>query len=187
MLHKQKENRKYMDFRKKESYFEEEDKVEELQEQVSQPTPKPSNLVTVIQKGTIIDGNLRVEGNVEIHGEVNGNVTCNTHITVFGAVKGNIVADSGHLSDGFVTGNVNTKQDLFVGSQTEILGDVAAKSFVVNGKIKGNCTISEMLSINKTGVVLGDIVTGELLVEKGAVIQGNIKINREVFFESEDE
>jgi cytoskeletal protein CcmA (bactofilin family) len=175
-----------MDFKKKEAYFEEVENKEEELDFVSQPTPKATNLLTVIQKGTIIDGNLRVEGNVEVHGEVNGNVTCNTHITVFGVVKGNIVADSGHLNDGFVTGNVNIKQDLFVGAQTEILGDVAAKSFVVNGKIKGNCAVSETISITKTGVVLGDIVTGELLVEKGAVIQGNIKINRDVFFESED-
>jgi cytoskeletal protein CcmA (bactofilin family) len=176
-----------MDFKKKEAYFEKEEQTEEVV-QLVQPTPqKTSNLVTVIQKGTIIDGNLRVEGNVEVHGEVNGNVTCNTHVTVFGTVKGNIVADSGHLNDGFVIGNVSIKQDLFVGTQTEILGDVQAKSFVVNGKVKGSCSVSDTISINNSGVILGDIVTGELVVEKGAVIQGNIKINRDVFFESEDE
>lgn len=144
-------------------------------------------LLTIIQKGTVIEGNLVVEGNAELYGEVHGNIKCSHHINIFGSVKGNVVAESGEINEGFVSGDVSTKLHLVIGNKTEVLGNIDSKSAIINGKVKGDCTLTDVVSITGTGVVLGNISTKDLSVDQGAIIQGNIKINRDVFFESDDE
>ncbi|MCD8574258.1 MAG: polymer-forming cytoskeletal protein, partial [Erysipelotrichaceae bacterium] len=139
------------------------------------------------QKGTVIEGNLVVEGNAELYGEVHGNIKCSHHINIFGSVKGNVVAESGEINEGFVSGDVSTKLHLVIGNKTEVLGNIDSKSAIINGKVKGDCTLTDVVSITGTGVVLGNISTKDLSVDQGAIIQGNIKINRDVFFESDDE
>lgn len=164
------------------NYLVEEDN--EFDESFTPETPQKELLTTVINKGAKILGDIVTEGNLEILGEVVGNVTCDAQVVMSGKITGNLTCNSGNLNEGFILGNINAKDNIYIGVATEIQGDIATNSAQVFGKVKGNVDAKATMQVNSSGVIMGDVKAGELMVEKGAVLQGVIKINRDVFFES---
>ena len=154
-------------------------------EQEDEPVaPTKALLTTVINKGAKILGDIIVEGNLEILGEVVGNVTSEAQVVMSGKITGNLTCNSASLNDGFISGNIDAKDNIYVGAATEIQGDMVTNSAQVFGKVKGNVDAKATMQVNSSGVIMGDVQAGELMVEKGAILQGVIKINRDVFFES---
>ncbi len=139
--------------------------------------------VTIIGKGTVIQGDLKIKGDLEMYGEVIGNIDCEAHVSLSGVVRGNILCQSANFDGGIVTGNIQTTDKVFFGEKTEVFGEVKANIAEVLGKIKGDCQVTSDLLVKGSGAVIGDINAGNIMIEKGAVIQGNIKIIKDVFFE----
>ncbi len=89
--------------------------------------------------------------------------------------KGELTGDEDLEIDGQVEGDVNLKNhQLTIGANGHLKAEVAAKSIIVIGRVKGNLVATERIEIQATGVVEGDIHTPRLNIQEGAVLNGSI-------------
>jgi cytoskeletal protein CcmA (bactofilin family) len=111
--------------------------------------------------------------------------------TIIGAsikVKGNFHGQGNIVIEGMLEGSLKTDANIFIGEKARVVANVEAKDLVVNGEIKGNIKVKSYLSLGGTAKINGDIQYGELSIEKGATVNGQLtavndiskKDNREV-------
>lgn len=93
-------------------------------------------------------------------------------------VTGDINTESDIRIDGMLLGNMVTKGRLIIGANGKIEGDIQCKSAEVEGEIKGRIVVDELLSLKSTALFSGDIVTGQIMIEPGAIFSGNCKMNK---------
>ena len=67
---------------------------------------------------------------------------------------------------------------LTVGSNGRITAQVAAKSIVVLGHVKGNLSATEKVDIRESGSVEGDIVAPRVAIADGSHFRGSIDMQR---------
>ena len=108
---------------------------------VSRSGESTGSSINLIGAGTVIEGDIRSNGDIRI--------------------------------DGTVYGHVNSKAKVVVGATGVVEGDVISQNSDVSGTIKGKTTVAELLFLKSTAKVIGDIVTGKLVVEVGATFTGS--------------
>jgi cytoskeletal protein CcmA (bactofilin family) len=120
--------------------------------------------------------------------------------TIIGAsikVKGNFHGEGNIVVEGQLEGNLKTEANLFVGDRAKVVANIEATDAIINGEIKGSLVIHQYLALGPTAKIIGDISYGEISIERGAVINGQIiqtqnsqknrtKINKEDAEESEE-
>ncbi len=75
--------------------------------------------------------------------------------------------------DGNVNGSVNSKGKVVIGSTGFVEGEIVCQNADVSGSIKGNVTVSELLTLKATANLTGDITTNKLAIEPGANFSGS--------------
>lgn len=90
-------------------------------------------------------------------------------------VEGEFRSEDDILIEGEVHGSIETTQDLTVGEQARIEANVQAQNMYISGEIHGNLTCTGALTLTSSAKVFGDIETGILSIETGAVLQGTCK------------
>jgi len=88
-------------------------------------------------------------------------------------VEGDIKAQGDIRIDGTVYGSVSSKAKVVIGSTGVIEGDMNSLNADVSGNVRGKTTVSELLFLKSTANMIGDIVTGKLIVEVGATFTGS--------------
>jgi len=79
---------------------------------------------------------------------------------------------------GQMQGNVNlSDHTLTIGPHAEIIADISAKAVVVNGAVVGNVTASEVVEIEATGSVTGDIKAPRLAIADGGYFHGRVEMS----------
>lgn len=97
--------------------------------------------------------------------------------TVIGAsikVKGNFQGQGNIVIEGSVEGSVKTAANLFVGDQAVVIANIEAKDAVINGEVRGNIKTKNYLAIGRSAKVTGDLHYGEISIDKGASINGQL-------------
>src|ERR1043165_2473455 len=74
--------------------------------------------------------------------------------------------------DGTLNGNIKLEGRLVIGPNGKIEGKVICQNAEISGEIKGTLEVVDMLSLKHTAKILGDIITGKLTIEPGAVFTG---------------
>ena len=100
-----------------------------------------------------------------------------TFITEGAVIDGNLKAPAVARIDGQIIGDVNIAEGLILGEKGSIQGNVSTKDMVVYGAITGNINV-ESLEIKSTGKINGEIKTGALLVETGAIYNGTLSMHQ---------
>ena len=102
---------------------------------------------TIIQTGTLVDGNISTLHNIRIDGEVKGTVSAGGRLIVgkTGTVGGGIQCDNA-IIEGAVTGNVYVDAFLEVKSSAVIVGDICAEDADIKSgaKIEGNIKVKKV-------------------------------------------
>jgi cytoskeletal protein CcmA (bactofilin family) len=93
-------------------------------------------------------------------------------------VKGNFHGEGNIVIEGSVEGSVKTKGFLEVGEKASITASVEAKDALIGGNVVGNIKIDGFLEVRSTAKIDGDIETGQLSVEKGAVMNGRCTMGK---------
>ncbi len=109
----------------------------------------PSQIDTLIGVGLRIDGDIACAGVVHVQGEVFGSVSC-TEVP-----KSALVIDTA----GSVTGAVN------------------AASVVVRGRLVGPVRATQIIEIQRGGMLVGDVACGGIAIHEGGVIDGLLTPN----------
>jgi len=91
-------------------------------------------------------------------------------------IEGNIKTNGDIRIDGMVHGNVASKAKLVQGSSGKIDGEIFAQNGDFQGLVNGNVKIVDVLYLKSTAVVNGDIITGKLIIESGAVFNGKCQM-----------
>jgi cytoskeletal protein CcmA (bactofilin family) len=91
-------------------------------------------------------------------------------------LEGNIETYGNIRIEGRVNGNIKSKSKIALGTGSHVDGNISAQNADIEGEVKGKVDISELLVLKSTAVVHGDIVTGKLVVEPGAIFNGTCKM-----------
>ncbi|MBK7668317.1 MAG: polymer-forming cytoskeletal protein [Sphingobacteriaceae bacterium] len=75
--------------------------------------------------------------------------------------------------DGTLNGNIKLNGRLVVGPNGKIEGNVICQNADISGEVKGTVEVVEMLALKATAKILGDMITGKLSIEPGAVFTGS--------------
>jgi cytoskeletal protein CcmA (bactofilin family) len=95
-------------------------------------------------------------------------------------IEGSIETFGNIRIEGRINGNIKSKAKIALGNSSHVDGNITAQNADVEGGVKGKIEISEVLVLKATAVVHGDISTGKLVVEPGAVFNGSCKMGAAV-------
>lgn len=92
------------------------------------------------------------------------------------SIEGDLESYGNIRLDGKVVGNVKTKSKIAMGESSYLEGNLVALNAEISGEIKGTVEVAEVLLLKPSAVINGDIKTGRLIVESGAVWNGTVKM-----------
>lgn len=101
-------------------------------------------------------------------------------ITAGTLIKGDITASGDFRLDGTLEGNIQLNGKLVVGDSGVVNGNILCVNANIIGTVNGNLSVKELLSLNATARVKGDILINKLSIEPGAVFTGKCRMLDEV-------
>jgi len=81
--------------------------------------------------------------------------------------------------NGKFRGELFSADTLFLGLEGEVEAEVQVKVGIIAGQVKGNITGRERIELSPSARVFGNIVTPILVLEEGAVFDGQCKTSRQ--------
>jgi len=87
-------------------------------------------------------------------------------------IEGRIQSPGDFRIDGVVKGTVSVGGKVVIGEKGVVEGDVSCSNAAIAGKVIGDVSIVEVLNLAATAHVDGNIRTRRLVVESGAVFNG---------------
>jgi cytoskeletal protein CcmA (bactofilin family) len=95
-------------------------------------------------------------------------------------ITGDVSTNSDIRFDGVLTGNLKTKGKVVIGETGTVKGEIVCKNAVIEGKVEGKISVSELLTLKATCTFTGDIVSRRLAIEPGAKFSGNCSMTAEI-------
>ncbi|HAP70544.1 MAG TPA: hypothetical protein DCR04_12620 [Flavobacteriales bacterium] len=95
------------------------------------------------------------------------------HINSDTVIEGSIKAKGNLRIDGKLTGTLECQGRVVIGATGSVDGEIRCENAEIEGSIKANVIVSELLSLKATAKVQGDIVTKKLAIEPGASFSGS--------------
>jgi cytoskeletal protein CcmA (bactofilin family) len=87
-------------------------------------------------------------------------------------LEGTVVSAGSLRIDGQIKGQVNADGDVMLSAQSAVEADIRAQNVSVAGRFKGSIVVKGRAEITRGGRVDGNITSKTLVVEEGAVFQG---------------
>lgn len=155
------------------------EETETATEQTETPAPKVratsvnnDDDVTVISKGTTINGSISTDGSLDVMGTITGDIECLGKLSITGKVKGNSTAAEVYINTDRLEGSVTSEGSVKVGLGTVVIGDITGTSAVIAGAVKGEIDINGPIVIDSTSIIKGNIKAKSVQINNGAVIEG---------------
>jgi cytoskeletal protein CcmA (bactofilin family) len=76
--------------------------------------------------------------------------------------------------DGAFTGEIRSQGTLIVGKDADLQGQIQVGQIIVSGKVQGTVTAGKKAVLHRTATVMGTLNTPSLVIEEGAVLQGDV-------------
>ncbi|MCP2521037.1 polymer-forming cytoskeletal protein [Candidatus Aminicenantes bacterium AC-335-A11] len=94
-------------------------------------------------------------------------------------VKGELSGKEDLYIEGTVEGKIFLKDNtLIVGPEGKVMAEIHAKRITINGSVNGNINATEIVIINKTGSLQGDIYSPRISIADGAHFKGSVKMEK---------
>lgn len=94
-------------------------------------------------------------------------------------VKGTINSQSDIRIAGAIEGEVICKGKVIISSTALIEGNISSIDADIAGKVKGMVKIAGKIILRQSAQISGDIFSKSLIVEEGALINGNLRMNKQ--------
>ncbi len=88
-------------------------------------------------------------------------------------IQGDIKTDGVLRIDGTLIGSIDSTGKVVVGPSGRIEGSINCVSANVSGEVKASITVKELLTLQATAKLMGEVTTGKLAIEPGAVFSGS--------------
>ncbi len=113
-----------------------------------------SGSINIINNGTVIEGEIKSNGDIRIDGTIRGSVTSKSKVVIgaTGVVEGDVHCQSADIS-GSITGKTTVVEMLFLKSHARINGDIHTGKLVVEvgASFTGNCNMGPTIKDIKHG------------------------------------
>jgi cytoskeletal protein CcmA (bactofilin family) len=87
--------------------------------------------------------------------------------------KGEMEFEDTMRIDGKFNGRISSKNELIVGESAHIEGDIHVGRVAISGTVVGKIVATQRVEIHRNGKVYCDVDTPALVIEEGAIFQGN--------------
>jgi cytoskeletal protein CcmA (bactofilin family) len=87
--------------------------------------------------------------------------------------KGELDFEDTMRIDGKFNGSITSKNELIVGEAAHIDGNIHVGRIAISGTVVGKIKADQRVEIHRNGKVYSDIDTPALIIEEGAIFQGN--------------
>jgi cytoskeletal protein CcmA (bactofilin family) len=87
--------------------------------------------------------------------------------------KGELEFEDTMRIDGRFNGRIVSKNELIVGESASIDGEIHVGRIAISGTVRGKIKADEKIEIHRTGKVFSDLETPALIIEEGAIFEGN--------------
>lgn len=98
-----------------------------------------------------------------------------SEVTIVGKgakLEGTVVSAGSLRIDGQVKGQIHADGDVMLAPQSQVEADIRAQNVVVAGRFKGSILVKGRAEIGRGGRVDGNITSKTLVIEEGAIFQG---------------
>jgi cytoskeletal protein CcmA (bactofilin family) len=89
------------------------------------------------------------------------------------AFKGELEFEDTMRIDGRFEGKIFSKNELIVGESARIEGEIHVGRIAISGTVLGKIKADQRIEIHRAGKVYSDIDTPALIIDEGALFQGN--------------
>lgn len=128
--------------------------------------------VTVITKGTTINGSIISDCSLEVMGTINGDIECLGKLTISGKVSGNSMASEVFVNTERLEGSITSEGSVKVAQKTIVIGDITASSAVLAGAVKGEIDVAGPVILDSTAIIKGNIKAKSVQMNNGAIMEG---------------
>ncbi|MGN0506052.1 MAG: polymer-forming cytoskeletal protein [Lachnospiraceae bacterium] len=128
--------------------------------------------VTVITKGTTINGSIISDCSLEVMGTINGDIECLGKLTISGKVSGNSMASEVFVNTDRLEGSITSEGSVKIAQKTVVIGDITASSAVLAGAVKGEIDVTGPVVLDSTAIIKGNIKAKSVQMNNGAVMEG---------------
>jgi len=91
---------------------------------------------------------------------------------------GNVSTKGALRVDGIVDGNISEAKEVFVSKTGKVNGDISCEKCIIYGNVVGNIVVKEKTEIMSSATIEGSIASPKVLIEDGAVFNGNISMRK---------
>ena len=91
-------------------------------------------------------------------------------------IDGNVETTGNLRIEGKVKGNIRARSKVVLGVSGEVEGKIYAQTADIEGAVKGTVQVEGLLTLKSNAHIKGDINTGKLVMEAGAVFDGRCKM-----------
>lgn len=130
--------------------------------------------MTYLAPGSVMEGKLKVKGDVNIAGDFTGDITANGKVTLHSGMNGNVTAANVQLVGCRLVGDISATGIVVLDAEASVEGKVTAGELICAGHIKGDVEVKNNIALKANTSVEGNITTGSMTMEQGAVINGTL-------------
>ena len=94
-------------------------------------------------------------------------------------ITGDIISDGDIRIDGELTGNLQSNGRTVIGVTGKVNGEVKCKNADISGFMKGKMAVEQLLSLKSSCKVYGEIQTGKISIEPGALFSGSCQMGEQ--------
>jgi cytoskeletal protein CcmA (bactofilin family) len=110
--------------------------------------------INLIGAGTVIEGEIKCNGDIRIDGTINGSITSKAKVVIgsTGVIEGDVSCQNADIS-GTIKGKINVSELLFLKSTTKITGDIVTGKLIVESgaSFTGSCNMGPVIKDFKYG------------------------------------
>lgn len=136
--------------------------------------------VSVVGRGTRIEGTVVAAGSLRVEGEVKGRITAEQEVSLSaqGRVEANIQATNIILA-GQVKGDLTARADVSLPADSRLDGHIRAHDVEVGGVVIGDIMGKGRVALGPRARVDGDITSKTLVIAEGAIFTGRSIMDEE--------
>lgn len=80
--------------------------------------------------------------------------------------------------DGNFTGEIKSEGTLIIGKEAKVQGQVQVGQLILSGNLDGEIQAAKKVVVHKTGNLQGSMDTPSLVVEEGAILEGQVQMGK---------
>ena len=90
---------------------------------------------------------------------------------------GDLSGDEDIIVNGHFEGKIRVERTVTVGTGGQLDGDIAARSVVVGGRVRGQITADEKAELLESAIVEGSVQAPKIVIAEGAQLEGSVAMS----------